>query len=1635
MAAVSVKGVGVWRQTKALLYKNYLVKRRTTKNSLQEILFPVILLSLLILISLMSPSKQYKLVPNTSLGTLDNFTDSQFTIGYTPVTNATRRIMHIVSSHCFAKELSLEEYADEEELNDASTSSPKEWVGLVFKDTMSYKLRFFPVSVPDSTVYIRSSAGCSPAQCIGVKYLHSAFTALQACIDSALIQLKTGHIVWEKLKSTEACTMEKPASIEIDTYSRAISLFYLTMMFLPFGYYLSIHIVEEKKKKLKEYLIIMGLHNTAYWLSWVLLYAGFILIMSLLMTITVTTISPFSKSNIFLIFFLFFSYGISSMFFALMLTPVFKNSAYVGTVEILATIVFGGAGLLIVLVEDFPKAFVWLLSPICHCTFLVGIAQVMHLEDFESGALFSNLKDGPYPLIITYIFLVVDTAIYLLLAVYLDQILPGEYGLRRTLFFFLKPSYWSKRRKYYSELDETTVSRSLGVGEMVESISSEFRGKEAIRINSVQKSFRKKHEQVEAVRGLSFEIYEGQITALLGHSGTGKTTLLNILCGLCPPSDGFATVYGYRVTEIDEMLELRKMIGVCPQSDVHFEHLTVEENLSVFAAVKGVELSEVQRVLQDLDMQAIKDNQARALSGGQRRKLTLGIAIIGNPKVLLLDEPTAGMDPCARHGVWNLLKLRKADGVIVFSTHFMEEADILADRKVVISQGTVKCIGSSLFLKIKWGVGYCLSIHIDKSCSRETVTSVIIRHIPGADLLHEHEQQLVYTLPLKDTAKFSGLFSDLDSHLDLGVITYGVSMTTLEDAFLKLEAEAEIGQADYSALAQQRVEERSINSLDEIEQSLLVFPELRSSAAGSAALWKRQFCAVARFHALNVKRESKSMRTVLFLLLIFLAFQIFLFVAHRYLFQSSVAPVKLSPDLYFLKPGQRSRPLHTSLLLQNNAGSGVDDIISSLTNQKVQVELINGSDYLSVSPHNAALKMLHSEKSYTFAAIFNTTMVHALPVLVNIISNLLLQNLNVTESIEIWSSPFFKENDDFKIFMYLKAVLLGILISVVPYFAMENTDNRKMKIYCQLMMSGLYRSAYWTGQAAVDIAFGFVIVTLMLASLFMFHYGIHYHTETLLALIFCLIGYVPAVVLFTYVASFTYKKVKNTQDFWSFIFSLMSMVTVTAIVIAFFTGKDLITTSLHYLFSIFVPIYPFVGCLVYFIKMSWRGTQSPVYYNPWDKLLVSVLLPYLHCAVFLYLLRYLEAKNGGKSLRRDPFFSVCSKEPKHLKFSEVASDEDEDVQAERTRVGELLASKDSEETPSILVSSLHKEYPEKRNFLLGRKIKKLATKNISLCVGKGEILGLLGPNGAGKSTLINILAGDTEPSAGQVYMDDNLLEGRKEINSVSFVGYCPQINPLWPEITLEEHLEIYGAIKGMNPTEIKEVIKRISSAFALKDELKKPAKKLSAGMKRKLCFALSFLGNPEIMLLDEPSTGMDPRAKQQMWKAMRAAFRSGERAAILSTHYIEEVDALCDRVAILVSGQLRCIGTVQHLKSKFGSGYYLEVKVADMTETQKELLHKEILQIFPNASRQGSFSALLSYKIPKENVPSLSQCFLRLEEAKCAFNIEEYSFSQSTLEQVFIELTKEQQEEDEDNFGTMNSRLFWEKEQEDRVVF
>lgn len=261
------------------------------------------------------------------------------------------------------------------------------------------------------------------------------------------------------------------------------------------------------------------------------------------------------------------------------------------------------------------------------------------------------------------------------------------------------------------------------------------------------------------------------------------------------------------------MTQIRRMTGVCPQHDILFDQLTAREHLHFFAAVRGIRHcdipAEVRKTLRDIDLIDVSaaDGFVRHLSGGQKRKLSVGIAIIGDPRIIILDEPTAGVDPYSRRHMWSILRRIKHGKVILLTTHFMDEADILADRKAVVSKGRLRCCGSSLFLKNKFGIGYHLTMVLDNgggvatgsSLGEVAITKLVQRHVPAAEKARRHGRELSYILPHDAVNFFAPLFGDIEAEIvkrgtsRLGICSYGVSMTTLEEVFLHLETEREDG--------------------------------------------------------------------------------------------------------------------------------------------------------------------------------------------------------------------------------------------------------------------------------------------------------------------------------------------------------------------------------------------------------------------------------------------------------------------------------------------------------------------------------------------------------------------------------------------------------------------------------------------------------------------------------------------------------------------------------------------------------------------------------------------------------------------------------------------------------------------------
>ncbi|XP_035262804.1 ATP-binding cassette sub-family A member 5 [Anguilla anguilla] len=1636
---------GVWHQTKSLLHKNLLLKWRTKQQSLQELILPLMLLGLLVLISTLNPHVSYAGFKTIDL---ENDFDLPFKyLGYTPISNMTTRIMEEVS-HSLPKDVVLEMFSSERELENASLYESSSFVGVVFLDGMSYQLRFQYNELPLPSDYTESFASCleDSLNCRAANYWYTGFIWLQSHIDAAIIQMQTKQDVWQAMSGLQVVMMGQPGRVEMQKFSHVVSSIYLVLAFTPFVSFLIANVAAEKEHRLKDAMRMMGLYDSAFWLSWGLLYAALVTAMSIVMAIIATCTALFPNSDVLLIFLLIFLYGISSIFFSFMVTPLFKKPKFASTVGSMLTVVMGCLSLFTVLIKDFPQPLVWALCLLSPSAFSMGIAQVVYLEAHGDGAVFSTLGSGPHPLYVPLFMMLLDSALYLLLALYLDQVLPGEFGMRQSLLYFLKPSYWSRRRKRYVEVS-LVCERELSAGpslatpvcpahpaQLIEPVSPEFRGREAIRISNLRKVYKETDSTVEALRGLSFDICEGQITALLGHSGAGKSTLMNILCGICPPTEGAATIYGSSVGEMAEGAELRQLVGICPQFNIMFDVLTVEEHLRVFAAIKGISSAEtageVSKVLRDLDLEKIKDAQARKLSGGQKRKLCVGIAILGDPKVLLLDEPTAGMDPCSRHQVWALLQARRAGRVTVLSTHYMDEADILADRKAVLSQGQLKCVGSSLYLKTKCGVGYNLRMSVTEASEVERITALVKQHIAKAQLSRQQEAELMYTLPFESMDMFSGLFSELDCRPDLSITNYGVSMTTLEDVFLRLEAEAEVDQADYSVFDQELVEAEA-SSLEDMDERLLSFSDGGSEGVAGPALWRQQCGAVTRLHMLSLWREKPLIYILAMFGTFLLSVLILSLTTGNIQFQS---PERQLLPVYLLGPNRTAQRYSTSLLVHNSTDADISEFLHCVESQDIVVELQKDLDYMAIAPHSAAITVTGTSRDVKYQVAFNSTTVHSLPMVVNVLSNALLRCHNGSGHIRTWTRPFqFQMTGGMSYaLVYIEAVLLGLLVAGTPaYFAMEHTRDREIKCRTTLRVSGLVPSAYWCGRGLVDVPLFYVQIICMVATLFAFHASDLLYSTAVAFTILCVIGSGPAVILFTYAMSFMFTRIQSNRDFLSVVFMMVCVVSASVVQLAYINQSVLLAQVLHSVLCFFSPFYPLIGCLSCIAEATFLTSGYESRRFLWKAQLMSVVAPYLQCILLLFLLRWLEIRSGGSIMKNDQLCRIRARAAggsRARQLPEECVSEDEDVRVERARVKEALTCQSCEEKPVVLVSDLRKVYSGGKEGLDLSKKRKVATNNISFSVRKGEVLGLLGPNGAGKSTIMHMLAGDLEPTAGQVLMGDYSTEFQRGEMPLEHLGYCPQVSPLWPKITLQEHLEIYAAIKGLHPQDVPDVIKRVVNALELKDDLHKKAKGLPAGIKRKLCFALSMLGNPQIVLLDEPSTGMDPKSKQRMWRAIRAAFKNRQRGAVLTTHYMEEAEAVCDRVAIIVSGQLRCIGSIQQLKQKYGQGYSLEVKLREeqVGVQQVALLHEELMRIFPHAARQDSFVSLMVYRIPMEDVQSLADSFSKLESAKQSFNFEEYNFSQSTLEQVFLEFAKEQENEEED-VGLLSTSFRWQR--------
>jgi ABC-type multidrug transport system ATPase subunit len=332
---------------------------------------------------------------------------------------------------------------------------------------------------------------------------------------------------------------------------------------------------------------------------------------------------------------------------------------------------------------------------------------------------------------------------------------------------------------------------------------------------------------------------------------------------------------------------------------------------------------------------------------------------------------------------------------------------------------------------------------------------------------------------------------------------------------------------------------------------------------------------------------------------------------------------------------------------------------------------------------------------------------------------------------------------------------------------------------------------------------------------------------------------------------------------------------------------------------------------------------------------------------------------------------------------------------EKRKIFELL---DSEEESSRNQSELDSYAVITKSLLKVYDNNFQALRYLNLKIKKGNVYGLLGPNGAGKTTLISIITGFLNKTEGKVFVNGLDMDENQIPNTLAL---CPQFNIQWPNLTVTEHLTIFGMMRNIPRKRLSQNVKQIIEDVGLTDKRHVSASKLSGGMRRRLSIAIALTGDTDIIFLDEPTTGLDPKRRRELWAIIKKIRYN--KTFIISTHLMEEAEFLCDRIGIINKGNLRATGSANFLKNELVDYFQAEVtikeKMGGWTEEKKKQIQTEL-----KGRIIYEFGNLIKIKIKKKTMKSYLEIFEGIE--RCQEFIKSWSLKNGSLEDAFTVIEK-----------------------------
>eukprot|EP00041_Stephanoeca_diplocostata_P039078 m.1585412 g.1585412 ORF g.1585412 m.1585412 type:complete len:2501 (+) comp25324_c0_seq5:242-7744(+) len=666
---------------------------------------------------------------------------------------------------------------------------------LDFSEALTHDNESWMLRAVNPSVTIRMRGGLLPSTSLGrlpigtywgeytwYFYYYSGFIWLQDIVTQGIFSAQN----WTKYTNNFIQKMPTPAyTADIFVDINTIVFPYFVLLSWMGAIALAVNtIVDERERRLEEALSLMGLTQTATVASWIVFLGLFWGLPNILLSILLIQGNIFPQSSGVLIFCLFQLFSFANTGFALIVSHWFTSSktgaAASALFYMLGFVPYFTVAINPDLVSESDKFLYGLFPPTAVALTMPYFANG---EYTGNGVHFHNMGQSLGScdtFSMSKCFAALATSAILL---------NGIAWLQRVDRDELR-EYWQWWSRLY-----TRKAEGIAVDDPYVS---------PVTLHNVSKTYSRvdvlgcHRQRCTALRDVSFELPRGKITVLLGLNGAGKSTTMDLITGVRHPTSGRVTVHGTsgcRTDRTHAAIGPRGVppLGVCPQYNILYPSLTVRDHVRLVGSIRGLPLAETVAQAQDigveLDLWRHADVAARKLSGGMQRKLSLMLSMLGHPDVLLLDEPTAGMDPSVRQSVWKVLRQqRNAGATVLISTHHMDEAEALADNVLILSNGTVRCEGSSMELKEKATTKYVLVLYAQTGTMLDPrrVHAFVSAHVADGTVRDCGLKHITYVLPASWRAKDEFLCAFADEKEQLGLLRAEIFSSSLEDVFFDM---------------------------------------------------------------------------------------------------------------------------------------------------------------------------------------------------------------------------------------------------------------------------------------------------------------------------------------------------------------------------------------------------------------------------------------------------------------------------------------------------------------------------------------------------------------------------------------------------------------------------------------------------------------------------------------------------------------------------------------------------------------------------------------------------------------------------------------------------------------------------------